>query len=238
MTIDDLRNTLAATGSLRAAINLGNPVLAQLSKDGTPSGVSVTLASATAERLGVPLTTTCVGHAKDSFSAIVEGKVDIAFLAVDLERAQSVAFSRPYLQIEGTYLLNRESDARTVSDLDRAGAKIASSNGSAYGLHLARTLQQATLVETGELEQAVKALAAGEVDAVAGIRQSLDAVAKTGDRFRVLSDHFLEIHQAVGVSKAHESVLHLIDEIIQKTTASGALADALQASGQNATLLA
>ena len=46
---------LAPGGVLRAAINFGNPVLAQKGQDGAPQGVSVALAKALAEELGVPL---------------------------------------------------------------------------------------------------------------------------------------------------------------------------------------
>jgi len=47
---------LAPTGRLRASINLGNPILAGLdAASGEPRGVSVDLARALAERLGVPL---------------------------------------------------------------------------------------------------------------------------------------------------------------------------------------
>lgn len=43
---------LAPGGVLRAAINLGNPVLAQQDPDGSLHGVSVALAKALAEELG------------------------------------------------------------------------------------------------------------------------------------------------------------------------------------------
>ena len=46
---------LAPTGTLRAALNLGNPVLVQRGPDGTPSGTTVDLARELARRLGVPV---------------------------------------------------------------------------------------------------------------------------------------------------------------------------------------
>ena len=52
----DVVKNLAPTGKLRAAINLGNPVLAQ--KDpagGDPKGVTADLARELAKRAGVPL---------------------------------------------------------------------------------------------------------------------------------------------------------------------------------------
>jgi polar amino acid transport system substrate-binding protein len=46
---------LAPGGTLRAAINFGNPVLAQHADDGRPQGGSVQLAKALAKELNVPL---------------------------------------------------------------------------------------------------------------------------------------------------------------------------------------
>ena len=50
----DALKELAPTGKIRAAINLGNPVLAQGTMQ-APSGVTVDLARELAKRAGVPL---------------------------------------------------------------------------------------------------------------------------------------------------------------------------------------
>jgi len=48
-----LLQALAPTGTLRAVINLGNPILASRDANGAPAGVSVDLATELARRLGV-----------------------------------------------------------------------------------------------------------------------------------------------------------------------------------------
>lgn len=238
MNIDQVRTLLAPKGHLRAAINLGNPVLAQRSPGGEPTGISVALASAIAARLQVPLTHDCFGHAKESYEAITRSDVDIAFLAVDPERAQQVAFSSPYVQIEGTYLVRSDGEISRSAELDRAATRIASSKGSAYGLHLARALKHASLVEIAEVEDAAEKLAAGEVDAVAGIRQSLNGIADRAPQFKVLADPFMAIRQAVCVAKQNEIAIAFIEEVIVETASSGVLRASLDASGQRATILA
>ena len=50
-----LVSAFAPTGRLRAAINVGNPILARLQADGTPAGVSIDLAQRLSARLGLPL---------------------------------------------------------------------------------------------------------------------------------------------------------------------------------------
>ena len=55
MTVSDsLRQAFAPTGTLRASINLGNPILAKRDPaTGEPFGVSIDLARALAQQLGV-----------------------------------------------------------------------------------------------------------------------------------------------------------------------------------------
>jgi polar amino acid transport system substrate-binding protein len=93
---------LAPTGQLRAAINFGNPVLAQ--KDpatGEARGVSVDLARELSWRLAVPLDIVPYDAAGKVTADATKNKWDVAFFAVDPQRAEDVAFSAPYVIIEG-----------------------------------------------------------------------------------------------------------------------------------------
>src|SRR5438552_10801522 len=90
----DVAKDLSPTGTLRAAINLGNIVLAQ----GTPQeprGITVDLAGELARRLGVPLAMTTYDAAGKVFAAL--GTWDIAFLAIEPVRAAEIAFTAPYV---------------------------------------------------------------------------------------------------------------------------------------------
>ena len=51
----DIVQAFTPTGALRATINLGNPILATRDASGAAAGVSVDLARAFAQRLGVAL---------------------------------------------------------------------------------------------------------------------------------------------------------------------------------------
>ncbi len=141
---------LAPTGVLRASINLGNPVLAQGTPD-APSGVTVDLARALAGRLGLPVELLCFDAARKSFEALTSGRADVGFLAVEPARAEQVAFTAPYVLIEGVYAVPDDSPLRTVEDVDAEGVRIGVKLGSAYDLFLTRTLRHADLVR-GEAE--------------------------------------------------------------------------------------
>ena len=49
------------------------------------------------------------------------GAWDIAFIAIEPVRAAEIDFSAPYVFIEGTYMVPRDSALKEVADVDRAG---------------------------------------------------------------------------------------------------------------------
>ena len=70
--ITHIARELAPTGTLRAAINLGNLVLTNGSHD-DPAGVTVDIAREAARRLGVPLRLHLVDAARLSVDALLTG---------------------------------------------------------------------------------------------------------------------------------------------------------------------
>src|SRR5271167_4897714 len=80
----DALKDLAPTGKLRAAINLGNSVLAQSDpKTGEPKGVTPDLARELGRRLGVPVELITYDAAGKVFDAATTGAWDIAFVAIE-----------------------------------------------------------------------------------------------------------------------------------------------------------
>ena len=112
---------LAPTGRLRAAINFGNGVLAQRGPNGEPRGISAELAAALGNRLGVPVEFVPREAAGKVFEALSTGVVDVGFIAIEPARAAEVEFSPPYVLIEGTYMVRKNSPSRTsTTSTDRA----------------------------------------------------------------------------------------------------------------------
>jgi polar amino acid transport system substrate-binding protein len=220
---------LAPNGILRASINLGNPVLAQGTAE-EPGGVSVDIAREIAARLRVPVEFVCFRAARESFEALTTRRADVGFLAVEPARAESVAFTAPYVIIEAVFAVPVGSPLRTVSDVDRPGIRIGVKRGSAYDLYLTRTLEHATLVRGDE---GVDVFLAEGLDAGAGIREPVDRFCAAHPEVRAIPDRFMRIDQAVGVLHGHrpESVAFLHD-LVEELKASGFVADALRRSGR------
>jgi polar amino acid transport system substrate-binding protein len=225
--------SLAPSGRLRAAINYGNPVLAQKDpSDGQPRGVSVDLARELARRLGVPLDFVTFDGAGKVFDALKTQSWDLAFLAIDPVRAAEIDFSPPYVVIEGTYLVAADSPLRTIEDLDRSGIRIAVGRGSAYDLYLSRSLKSAEIVRAPTSAEAIALFRTGKLDAVAGVRQPLIAAAKSDPALRVIPGRFMAIEQALGTPRGRSPGARYLREFIEEMKASGFVAGALAASGQ------
>jgi polar amino acid transport system substrate-binding protein len=197
---------LAPTGTLRAAINAGNVVLVQKDASGV-HGVTVDLASALAQRLGTPLALKVYDAAGKVTDAVKTGEWDIAFVAIEPARAAVIGFTAPYVIIEGTYMVAADSPLKTIADVDRDGIRIAVAKGSAYDLYLTRTLQHATLVRYPSPPLGFEGLIADKLDAAAGVRQFLDAFAKTRPDMRVMPEHFQEIREAMGTPLGRDAGL-------------------------------
>ncbi|MFG1627214.1 transporter substrate-binding domain-containing protein [Kribbella sp. NPDC049227] len=225
----DVRADLAPTGALRASINLGNPVLAQGTPE-QPGGVTVDIAREIGRRLEVPVELVCFDAARKSFEAMATGQADICFLAVDPARAKEVAFTAPYVVIEGVFAVPRDSALTTVDEVDSPGVRIGVKQGSAYDLYLTRELRNATVVRGNE---GVDVFLAEGLEAAAGIRQPLARFVAATPDVRLIDQRFMEIRQAVGTTKDRrpETVAFLHD-LVEELKADGFVADSLLRSGQ------
>jgi polar amino acid transport system substrate-binding protein len=225
---------LAPTGVLKAAINFGNPVLAQRNAEtGQPQGVSVSLAVELGKHLGVPVEFITYDAAGKVFEALAQNQWNIAFLAIEPVREAQVAFSEPYVIIEGTYLVKDSSPFCKMEDLDQPNVRIAVGKGAAYDLYLSRTQQHATLVRAPTSAGAVDLFLDENLDAAAGVRQPLLKVAEANKELRVLNGYFTSIRQAMGVPVRCAAGAAYVRAFLEEQKANGFVTKALAASGQS-----
>lgn len=233
---------LAPSGTLRAAINFGNGVLAQKSES-APRGVSVDLATELARRLGGPVAFVPYEAAGKVFEGAKSGEWDVGFMALEPLRAREIQFTAPYVVIEGTYMVRQESPIREIVDVDKPGVKIAVGLGSAYDLYLTRTLEHAKILraKTGGGTAMIEMFVGDNLDVAAGVRQQLDAYAKDHPEMRVMPGHFQEIAQAMGMPRVEgqkrEAGANYLAAFVEEMKASGFVAEALKRSGQVAQVL-
>lgn len=222
---------LAPVGILRTALNLGNPVLVHGTTAG-PQGVTVDIAHEIAARLGLDVEFHSFAAARESFEAVVSDRADIAFLAIEPARAERLAFTAPYVLIEGVYAVPQDSELLAVPDVDRPGVRIGVKQGSAYDLFLTRTLRHATVVRGDE---GTEAFLAGNLDAAAGIREPMTQFIAANPEYRLIEGRFMEIPQAVAAAKTKRAEsIRFLHDTVEELKSTGFVADALRRSGQTA----
>jgi polar amino acid transport system substrate-binding protein len=230
---------LAPTGTLRAAVNFGNPVLAQ--KDtatGAPRGISVDLARELGRRLGTPVEFIGFESAGATVEAAKHDGWDIGFLAIDPLRAQDIIFSPPYVVIEGSYLVRANSPLKRVEEVEAPGIRVVVGKGSAYDLFLKRTLKQASLIEAPTSAAALDVFLNQGFDVAAGVRRAVENFARDHAGLRILPGRFMEIRQAVATPTGRPRAASYLRDFIEELKQTGFVAKALNASGQSDAVVA
>ncbi len=200
-------NALMPTGPMRVALNMINPLLVRRDAAGAVTGIVPEIANAIDGLLGcdiafVPLPTP---------AAVMEtmGNWDVAFMAMDRERAAALTFSEPYLRLGATFLSRSDDGIDTPRDLDRPGYRIACPKGAAFAEWVRDNMSHATILWDfkGDIGSAIDR---GEISAAAGLRASLHARA-TGSTLRLLDSDFTAVEQAIAVPKNNEAGIPLVD---------------------------
>ncbi len=221
----DIVAELAPSGTLRAGINLANILLVTGSSPaGEPTGVAPDMARAIADRLGVAVCYVPFASPGEVADAVAGGAWDIALIAAEPARAETIAFSAAYVEIEATYLVPASSSFHLVEDVDRPGVRIAVSGRSAYDLYLARTLEHAELHRAKGLAGALELFVGEELEALAGLRPALNGNAESLPGARVLAGSYTTVRQAVGTRPENTAAAAFLQEFVAEAKASGLVA--------------
>ena len=234
MTVSDaLRQAFAPTGRLRASINLGNPILARRAPGAdAPTGVSVDLAGALAQQLGLDIELLVFDTANQSVLAVREERADIGFFAIDPLRGEGLRFTAPYVLIEGSYLVPESSALTRNEEVDRPGTRVVVGQGSAYDLFLSRALQHATIVRAPSSQTVVQTCVDQRLEVAAGVRQQLQADQARFAGHRLLPGHFMVIQQAMGLARSRgEAAAAFLAAFVEDMKASGRVAQAMARHG-------
>jgi polar amino acid transport system substrate-binding protein len=227
-----LVSAFAPTGRLRASINTGNPILAARSAGGEVSGVSVDLANGFADRLGVELDLVVFDTAGKSVDAVTNEQADIGFFAIDPKRGQGIAFTAPYVLIEGSYLVRAFSPIQANEEVDRAGNRVVVGLGSAYDLFLTREIRNAELLRAPSSPAVVQHFMTTGAEVAAGVRQQLEMDAGRIAGLRLLPGRFMVIQQAMGCPRGRgEEAAAELARYVEEMKASGFVAEALKRHG-------
>ena len=204
----------------------------------TYKGVAVTLGSALAEKLGVPLEIVAHKSSGEIQNSSSDNRWDVAFLPVDDERKKLVDFGNAYHLLQSTFLVAPGSKIASVKDAGAKGVGIGGVANTATFRAAKKATPQATHIDFAGVDAAAAAMNAKKIDAIALSRESLSGLVGKIPGSRILDEAFLNSSTAVCVPKNKPAALAYVSEFIEEAKASGLVRKALDEMGLKASQVA
>ena len=227
-----VNSTLLPTGKLRAALIVSNPVLVTRRADGTFGGVSVLVARALATHLGVPVDLKPYDNPARYNESLATDDWDIGLAARDPSRAEYLAFSVTFMEVDNGYVARPGAAPTNAEDVDRPGVKIAVAQGSAPDAVLRRLIKNAEIVPVpGGFEPAREVLATGKADVYGENLHLAHRIADALPGARVLPGRFNVVQMAIGVRNRAASELPTIDAFVNRIRSDGTVQNAVAEAG-------
>ena len=234
---DVLKQQLAPTGILRAGINLSNFLLVSgTAADGSPQGISPDIANLVASTLGLSCEVVCFDRPGKLADAVNQDIWDIGNIAFEAERAQTLDFSHPYVVIEANFLVRHDDDFWTNDDIDRAAAKIAVSERSAYDLWLTDHFSQAQIVRASSIQAAHDLFFEKKVDVLASLKPKLLEDMANHSGLRMIDPPFTAVKQSIGLAKGKADSIAFLNALIAQPIKNGWIAAQLELHGMTGKL--
>ncbi len=213
---------LAPTGVLRAGLNMANFLLIT-GKDaaGEPAGVAPDMAAEIARRVGVPVKYVPYKTPGELADAAETGAWDIGLIGAEPQRAEKIAFTPAYVEIEATYLVPAGSPIQSLADVDKPGVRISVTGRSAYGLWLERNIEQATLMRTDSLDSSYEQFVRDKLEVLAGLRPRLLSDVEKLPGARILDGKFSAVQQAIGTPRKNSAGAEFLHKLVEEVKASG-----------------
>jgi polar amino acid transport system substrate-binding protein len=216
---------LAPTGVLRAGINLSNFLLVTgRAANGNPEGVSPDMAQAIADKLGVPLKLIPFKSPGELADQATNNVWDIGNIGAEPQRAQQIAFTAAYCEIEATYMVPAGSPIKSIAEVDKKGVRIVVAARAAYCLWLENNIKNATLVQVTGAEATLKKFVDEKFDVMAGLRPGLIKDVEKLPGARILDGQFSAVQQAVGTPKKNSAGAEFLAAFVEDAKKTGLVA--------------
>jgi polar amino acid transport system substrate-binding protein len=223
-----VRAELAPTGKIRVGLIAVNPIfVTPNTPPGETRGLAVDIASELAKRVGVPMEPLRYATVGALVESAGKGEWDIAFLAIDPERAEAMNFTAAYMFSANTFLVPAGSTAQGIEDLDRPGKTIATLARSAQEIWLKKNAKAATLVSASSPAAAYQMLREGKVDAVTSVALLLTEGAKQVPGSRVLTTSYVDTPIGMAVAKGRPAAYAYAYQFITDLNSAGTVSDGI-----------
>ncbi len=223
---------LAPTGSLRVGLYPGSP--GSLIVGETPEsnrGLGFELGRAFAQYLSVAFEPIIFATNGEILVQAKNEQLDFVFVNATPVRAEYLALAEPLLFTDQTYLVGPRCLVQKIEDIDAQGMRVGVSAGSTSEATLPTLLSQANVISTNSLEEVVRMLSAGELDAFATNKAILCELADSIQGARILEGAWGRESIAIGIPKRRMQALPVVAEFCVFAKESGLLAAAVRRAG-------
>jgi polar amino acid transport system substrate-binding protein len=217
-----VRRALAPTGSLRVGL-ISVPVHAVRDPySGELRGVSHDLGRELAARLGLPFEPIIYPNPTAYVAAGQAGGWDIGSVGLAPERDALFDVAQPHLEVDYGYLVSAEARIASISEVDRAGVRVALVERSASDLALTKELKHASVVRGRDLSALIELVVLGEADVIAAQKTNLFNIAPRVPGSRVLDGRPASEEQALAIPKGRDAAaLAFVREFVREAKSDG-----------------
>ena len=227
----DLRDSLAPTGKLRASLYLGGPTNVIVHPTtGEMKGVGYEIGKELARRLGIPYEPVIYKTPKLLVDDIESDNWDVAFIARSSTREKIMKFSETYLSLEQGFLVPTDSSIKTMEEVDRPGIRVGVPAGGSVISRVAGVLSDEKLVEVG-MPRAATLMRSGAVDVFSANKGNLYQISDQLPGSRVLDGYFTVDEFALGIPIGRKIEMSLLNEFIEEIKEQGLIEGASKRAG-------
>ena len=213
--------------TLVVGMELSYPPFEMTDENNEPTGISVEMAIALADRMGKELRIENIPFA-GLIPALKTGNIDLIISSMTRteERAQSIDFSDPYLHTGLCILVSKNSEWERIDDIDQPGSKVAVKQGTTSHIYANAHLENAEILLFDKESAAALEVAQGKVDAFIYDQISIYLNwKKHTDTTRALLNPFNNESWAIGVRKGNTELLEQVNTFIEEFESSGGFDD-------------
>ena len=212
--------------SIRVGMELSYPPFEMTDEKGTPTGVSVDIATALGEFLGKNVLIQNTPF-DGLIPALKTGRVDliISSMTATPERAKSIDFSDAYLKTGLCLLVRKDAVGNSIADFDAPGRVIAVKKGTTGHVYTAQHAMKAKVLVLDKESSCVLEVVQGKADAFIYDQMSTYQNWKRNqETTRPLLKPFQEESWAVGIRKGNEALRDQVNAFLKDFSANGGFA--------------
>jgi len=221
-------NEFAPNGILRAGMNLGNTLFTRQDDSGQLHGVSVDLMAELAKRLGVPLEFVTFAQPGQVADASTKDTWDVAILAIEKTRAQTISLSPAMTAIEAGYVVHQNSVLLLTEHVDAKGVKIAAPEKAGYELFLTSSLKNASIVRTPNFAKSLEIFNQKNVDVLAGLKPNLIESMHMLKDAKLLEGKFMTVNHGFAVPLGREAANAYLKSFVKELISSGFISRSIE----------